>query len=131
MQLALRQQWKQGEGTDWTAWNQALAMIWLVGTPTVRAEAGRMDRLFWLCGGRIKNGLMTGEDSWAPVRDEMELSRRDFINAARREVVGTKTFVDDVPVARPSLSEIREMFGPSAVPTSPDAAISREGHDEA
>ena len=57
MQLALRQQWGQQEKPDWTAWNQVLATIWLVGPPAVRAEARRMDRIFWLCGARIKNSL--------------------------------------------------------------------------
>jgi hypothetical protein len=34
MQLALRQRWHRGASADWTAWNQALAMIWLIGTTT-------------------------------------------------------------------------------------------------
>jgi hypothetical protein len=33
VQLALREWWRHGQRADWTAWNQALAMIWLVGTP--------------------------------------------------------------------------------------------------
>jgi hypothetical protein len=48
MQFALLQHWRGGTAADWTACNQALAMIWLVGTPAVRTEARRMDRLFWL-----------------------------------------------------------------------------------
>jgi hypothetical protein len=39
MQLALLRQWKRQDRPDWTAWNQALAMIWLVGTPAVREAA--------------------------------------------------------------------------------------------
>ena len=70
---------------------------------------------------------MTSEDAWAQARDEMELSRRDFINAARREVVDIRTSVEDVPVARPALSEIRELFGS----TSPHTALSQDAHDEA
>ena len=50
MQLALRQHWREAAVADWTAWNQALAIIWLVGTPAVRAGARRMDRLFGLYG---------------------------------------------------------------------------------
>jgi hypothetical protein len=115
MQLALRQRWRGGGPADWTAWNEALAMIWLVGTPAVLAEARRMDRTFWLCSARIKNGQVANEADWAAVRDEMEIARRDFINAARREVVHTNASVDDVPVARPSLAEIRQLFGPNKI----------------
>lgn len=39
MQLALRDQWRHQELPDWTAWNQALAVIWLVATPAVRKAA--------------------------------------------------------------------------------------------
>jgi hypothetical protein len=115
MQLALRQRWRGGASADWTAWNQVLAMTWLIGTPAVRAGARRMDRLFWLCNGQIKRGQILNETDWATVRDEMEVARRDFINASRREVVQTKEAVDDVPVARPSLAEIRQLFGPTSI----------------
>jgi hypothetical protein len=111
MQLALRQRWCGGASADWTAWNQALAMVWFVGTPAVRAGARRMDRIFWLCSARIQNGHVADEADWAAVRDEMEVARRDFINAARRDVVDTKESADDVPVARPSLAEIHQLFG--------------------
>ena len=73
-----------------------------------------MDRLFWLCSAQIKSGQIANETDWATVRDEMEVARRDFINATRREVVQTKEAVDDVPVARPSLAEIRQLFGPAS-----------------
>jgi hypothetical protein len=58
---------------------------------------------------------MAGEADWASARDEMEVARRDFINATRRDVVDAKTPVDHVPVARPPLSEIRQLFGPLPV----------------
>lgn len=74
-----------------------------------------MDRLFWLCSAQIKRGHILNETDWAAVRDEMEVARRDFINASRREVVQTKETVDDVPVARPSLAEIRQLFGPTSI----------------
>ena len=111
MQLALLRQWKRQARPDWTAWNQALAMIWLVGTPAVREAAKQMDRAFWLCGARIKSGQLASEDAWVEERDAMELTRRDFINAARREPVGAREPVSDIPVARPPLTEIRQMFG--------------------
>jgi hypothetical protein len=111
MQLALLRQWKDQDLPDWTAWNQALAMIRLVGTPAVREAARCMDRVFWLCGARIKSGQLTSKDAWAEERESIELSRRDFINAARRHPVGARDPVSDVPVARPPLIEIRQMFG--------------------
>jgi hypothetical protein len=115
MQLALRQRWRGEARADWTAWNQVLAMTWLIGTPAMRAGARRMDRLFWLCSAQIKRGQILDEAGWTTIRDEMEVARRDFINASRHEVVRTKESVDDVPVARPSLAEISQLFGPTAV----------------
>jgi hypothetical protein len=130
IQLALRRQWRHQEPPDWTAWNQALAMILLVGTPGMRAAAKQMDRVFWLCGAQLKSGQLTSEDAWAGQRDAMELSRRDFINAARREPVGERESVSDVPVARPPLTEIRQMFGSAADPVQHDATKQTDGeHD--
>ena len=60
----------------------------------------------------------------------MELARRDFINASRRDVVDAKTSVDDVPVARPPLAEIRQMFGPASVHPAPEASGLNEQLDE-
>ena len=60
----------------------------------------------------------------------MELARRDFINATRRDVVDAKTPVDDVPVARPPLSEIRQMFGPASVHPAAEASGLAEPLDE-
>lgn len=88
MQLALRQWWRQGQRADWTAWNQALSMIWLVGPPAVITEAKHMDRLFWLCGQRIRRGQMFDEEVWKAVRDEMEVAHLGFINTCRRGVLG-------------------------------------------
>jgi hypothetical protein len=130
MQLALLQHWRGGAAADWTAWNQALAMIWLVGTPAVRTEAKRMDRLFWLCGAQIKGGQMTRKEDWASARDEMEVARRDFINATRRDVVDAKTPVEDVPVARPPLSEIHQLFGPASVRRATESSGQSEPIDE-
>ena len=122
MQLALRDQWRHQELPDWTAWNQALAMIWLVGTSAVRTAARQMDRAFWLCGAQIKNGQLTDEDAWAVQRDAMELSRRD--------PVGEREHVSDVPVARPPLAEIRQMFGSAAESDSIGAANLYAGDDD-
>lgn len=126
MQIRLHQLWNRGEAADWTAWNQALAMIWLIGTPDVRTEAKRVDRLFWLCRERIKRGQIVGEQAWSEVRDEMELARRDLINAARHEMFSSKDFVDDVPVGRPSLSEVAKLFDSTTGQSAADDAQQAE-----
>lgn len=69
-----------------------------------------MDRAFWLCGARIKSGQLTGKDAWTQEREVIELSRRSFINAARREPIGAWEPVRNVPVVRPPPTEIRQMF---------------------
>jgi len=60
----------------------------------------------------------------------MEVSRRDFINAARHEPVGAREPVSDVPVARPPLTEIRQMFGWPPVPDHEDAIRHHDGEDD-
>ena len=131
MQLELRQQWKRGGDIDWTAWNQALALMWLVGAVEVITMAHRMDRIFWLCSGRIRRGLTSDEKAWKTARDEMESARLDFINATRSVVVGARIRIQETPIARPSLAELDELF-----PTRPAHDIyhdemPREGPDQA
>jgi hypothetical protein len=126
VQLALLQQWKYQRLPDWTAWNQALAMIWLVGTVQIREAAKQMDRAFWFCGTQIKRGQLTSEDAWSQHRDAMELARRDFINAARSDPICAGDVVQDVPVARPPLTELQQMFGTAAASGHKEATR----HDE-
>lgn len=130
VQLALRQQWKYGRDVDWTGWNQALALMWLVGVPDVITVAYRMDRTFWHCSARIRRGWKPDEDAWAVVRDEMESSRLDFINSVRRKVIESKDSVGRVPVARPSLSELNELYGQPSDQLSSHDAESGEATDE-
>lgn len=103
-QLALRRKWKRNEPIDWIAWNEALALIWLVGPERVIAAAYRMDELFWVEHGRIKDGEVTDEYAWAAARDAMEEARLDFINAVRDEILRSPEQLDDKPVARPPLT---------------------------
>jgi hypothetical protein len=90
------------------------------------ASRGRADRSD---DSQIKNGQLTDEDAWAVQRDAMELARRDFINAARRDPVGEREHVSDVPVARPPLAEIRQMFGSAGESDSNGAANLHGGDD--
>jgi hypothetical protein len=79
---------------------------------------------------RIKSGQLTSKDAWAEEREAIELSRRDFINAARRDPVGARDLVSDVPVARPPLTEIRQMFGWPPVPVHKDRSEQHDGEDD-
>lgn len=103
-QLALLDAWKQRGKPDWTAWNQALAVVWLVNDPEVIEAAASMDRIFWLSSSQINNDQVRGDDDWIRLRNQMEQSRLDFINVARIRIVGFKKGVDQRPVSRPPLS---------------------------
>lgn len=117
MQLVLLRQQRHGHQADWTAWNQALAGVWLVSIPEVINAAAKMDRVFWVNGTRIKAGLMTDEDAWALAREQMESARLDFINAARRYVVRSLVPVTDLPAARPRLPNSSRFRSPPPIPT--------------
>jgi hypothetical protein len=122
MQLALQRQQRHGRKADWTAWNQALAVIWLIGVPDVIDAAAAMDRVFWTDGTRIKTGQITDDDAWAVARGRMESARLAFINAARRNTVRSLVPVTDLPVARPSLSELIRLSQPgSDLAVAPEA----------
>jgi hypothetical protein len=60
----------------------------------------------------------------------MESSRLDFINAVRRKVVESKDSMGKVPVARPSLSELNELYGQPSDQLSSYDAESGEATDE-
>jgi hypothetical protein len=100
-QLAMRRLWRHGEKVDWTVWNQALAMISLVGTPEVIDAAGSMDEAFWRCTERIKELGSFDERYWSEILDDLESARLEFINRARQEVVGVRTGLGRLPVMRP------------------------------
>ncbi|MBA9004235.1 hypothetical protein [Thermomonospora cellulosilytica] len=106
-QLALRRKWRHGEAVDWTAWNEALALMWLVGSRKVIRAAYRMDEVFWLQRARIDRGEITDEASWEQARDEMESTRLRFINATRNDVLQKRGALTEKPVARPPLPSPR------------------------
>jgi hypothetical protein len=131
MQLALLRLQRHGHEPDWTAWNQALAVIWLVGTPEVSDAAARMDQVFWINGNRIETGQVSDEDGgWPLVRDQMESARLDFINAARRYLVRPLMPVTDLPVARPPLSELIRLSQSAGDPGAADNASSTAPVDQ-
>jgi hypothetical protein len=130
MQLALLRQQRHGHEPDWTAWNQALAVTWLVGIPEVIDAAAKMDRAFWINGTRIKTGQVSDDDAWALARDQMESARLDFINAARRNIVRYLVPVTDLPVARPPHSELIRLSQPTCHADTVNDAPSTARADE-
>lgn len=129
IQLALLRQQRTGRKVDWTAWNQALAVIWLVGVRDIIDAAGTMDRVFWADGTRIKVGQITCDDAWAEARDRMESARLSFINAARQSLVRFLVPVTDLPVARPPLSELIRLSQPESDLAAPGEALGKASYD--
>jgi hypothetical protein len=100
-QLALRRQWRHKEKVDWNGWNQALAMISLVGTKDAIQSANDMDAVFWESTSRMTELQTVQETDWADVVQQLESARLRFINVARREVVGLDSGLESLPIARP------------------------------
>jgi hypothetical protein len=104
-QLALRRQWRHKEKVDWNGWNQALAMISLVGTPNTIQSAYDMDAVFWESTSLMTKLHAAQEADWAEFVRQLESARLRFINVARREVVGLSHGLDSLPIARPPLDQ--------------------------
>jgi hypothetical protein len=68
---------------DWVPWNEALAVISIVGDQSLMDAAIRIDECFWPTGSRI-DSLDVGADEWIKLRSEIESRRLDFVNASRR-----------------------------------------------
>lgn len=101
-QLALRREWRRNEKVDWTPWNEALAMISLVGTPNTIHSAGDMDAAFWSSSSRLEEVGTINETTWAEIVQLLESKRLNFINIARREVVSLNNQLDRLPISRPT-----------------------------
>jgi hypothetical protein len=86
-------------------WNEAIAIINLVGHKDMTAAAHRMDEVFWKSNASIQRSEISNDEAWAAIRDDMEASRLAFINAARLHLLGSH---DRIPrlLARPSSSEV-------------------------
>jgi ribosomal protein L39E len=106
-QLALRRLWRRGEKVDWNGWNQALALISLVGTPALIASADEMDAVFWRSTSRMEEVAEFDEVAWADIVQEMEAARLSFINVARREIIGISAELERLPIARPAMPKNR------------------------
>ncbi|MDB5059766.1 MAG: hypothetical protein JWO59_3238 [Chloroflexi bacterium] len=109
-----------GKGAiDWVPWNQALALISLVGSEAIVEAAMQLDRTTWLAGTRVDNGLTNSSDAWATVRDEIERDRLNFVNTARTELIGSSRPIARL-IGRPPLSELLEIDRSALHPGSND-----------
>jgi ribosomal protein L39E len=101
-QIALRREWRRNEKVDWIPWNEALAMISLVGTPNTIHSAEDMDAAFWSSTSHMEEVGTIDETTWAEIVRILESKRLDFINVARREVVGLNNRLNRLPISRPT-----------------------------
>jgi hypothetical protein len=109
IQRALWRRWEYGEEIDWGGWNEALAALWLLGDSELVAAAARIDETFFCQTRRVKQGEIADLQTWRPARGLMEAARLNFINVARKQVLGlnapmTKNLPDrpGEPMAAPS-----------------------------
>jgi hypothetical protein len=74
---------------DWAPWNEAMAVIQLVGDKDMATKVREMDRVFFESNASIERGEVANDVAWAAIRDEMERARLGFTNVARRKLVGS------------------------------------------
>jgi hypothetical protein len=60
-----------------------------------------MDAAFWTSTSRLVNLSTADEAGWTDVVQRLESARLNFINVARREVVGLNYRLENLPMARP------------------------------
>jgi hypothetical protein len=77
---------------SWTGapWNEAIAIISLVGHSDMASAAHSMDAAFWKSTRSIEHSEINNDEAWAAIRDDMEASRLSFINAARRHLMKSR-----------------------------------------
>jgi hypothetical protein len=68
---------------DWGPWNEALAVISVVGDQSIVDAAVWIDASFWATSSRI-DSLDVSDDEWVELRSDIESRRLDFINTSRR-----------------------------------------------
>jgi hypothetical protein len=70
---------------DWRPWNEALAMVSLVGGYEIVEAAVAIDVQMWPVHQQIKRGWAP-EGGWPSLRDPIEARRQDFVNIARKHL---------------------------------------------
>jgi hypothetical protein len=68
---------------EWVSWNEALAVISIVGHQSIVDAAIQIDASFWLTSSRI-DSLDVDDDEWFELREHIESLRLEFINISRR-----------------------------------------------
>lgn len=79
-----------GEVLDWTPWNEALAVLHLVGHPEMVEAVLAMDEAFWISSDAVKHRHERVDEAWETLRDPLEATRLLFINTARHHLVAGK-----------------------------------------
>jgi hypothetical protein len=74
---------------DWAPWNEAMAVIQLVGHSDMAAAVHRIDEVFWRSNFSIEHAKVTNDEAWAAIPYAMEADRLGFTNVARRRLVGS------------------------------------------
>ena len=106
-QVGLRNEFKhRSHRVDWMPWNEALAMISLVGSPDLVQLSQEMDAAMWRASTAVACGRVTTDEEWDEFREALELTRLTFINAARRDIAKDATVIERL-VSRPPLKEMR------------------------
>jgi hypothetical protein len=70
---------------DWKAWNEALAMISLVGDHRIVEAAQAIDAQIWPVHQQIKRGWSPA-GGWPQMREPIDARRQDFVNIARQHL---------------------------------------------
>lgn len=98
---------------DWVPWTEALAVIDLVGHPSVVEAAHALDDATKKASYAARSQSTAEAKDWDPIREPLEAARLSFINAARATLL-----VNQQPLARqdprPALSA-----SPRSAPLSP------------
>ena len=108
VQLNLRHVFRsRATSLDWAPWNEALAVLHLVGHPDAVAAAQAMDEAIWRSSHAVRYAGITSEDAWAAAREPLEATRLQFINTARHHLLASRQPLHRL-VARPPLADLRD-----------------------
>jgi len=100
-ELAMRRLWRRQEKVDWKPWNQALALVSLVGAPEAIAAAEKMDATFWRSTLRMRDIGEFDENSWSEIVQELRSARMTFINVTRSDILGGRYALERLPIIIP------------------------------
>ena len=106
IQLELCEQFeRRSYRIDWQPWNEALAMISLVGRSDLVLLAQRMDEALWTSGNAVRDGSDRSFQRWLEIRQPLEDTRLAFLNVARQAIAKDGSVISRL-VARPAESNL-------------------------